>query len=190
MTISWSIRRKIWNFILKFNVDWTSFHNQFENVNEIEFIRVAIRWAHVTYYMILYVALTAMKLQCVFVCVCICFVLFVKRAGCWWCIKSLFIVLLLTILPPFSHTCKKVVHRNTHTNILQINNEKKGIHCQMQLYFVFVCVGMFTGTIIMNVKSFDMTAMHMVFTRDSVYKYISPSFLSIEKRKKKSVSTA
>lgn len=62
--------------------------------------------------------------------------------------------------------------------------KKKGIHCQMQLYFVCVCVGMFTGTIIMNVKSFDMTAMHMAFTRDYGYKYISPSFLSIEKRKK------
>lgn len=43
-------------------------------------------------------------------------------------------------------------------------------------HFIFVCVcvlgggGVFTGTIIMNLKSFDMTAMHMAFTRDYGYK--------------------
>lgn len=84
-------------------------------------------------------------------------------------------------------TRTKVDSSNTHAHThacLQVNNEEKtqiNSNAISVGVLEFECVGMFTDTIITNVKSFDMMAMHMTLTRDDGHKYEISPFLLLSK---------
>lgn len=179
-TFKWKFR----NFNSTFNVDRQSnFHNQFENVFEIEFIWVAIKYARVTYFILKYFVRGADCYEiatrvCVWVCVCVS-VFFIICKTCYLLMMyQIFILLYYSLFCPIFIWEQEKNGSSKHRYIYsQIYNKKYTFenYSQMQLCLVYacVCVGMLTDTRIMKVN-FVMMTMHVAFARDYRHKYKFP----------------